>query len=428
MGKGGRGYYALDVTSTTATSEANAAAKVLWEFPRSISDSTARNAATLNTGFTYGKPIITKTAAAGWVVLVTSGYNNGADGSQTSLSGATGTADGGGDGYGHLYVINPKTGDLIKDIKTPTTCNTAVADNLANSKLYPCGLTHINGYVEDRDLNNTTTYVYGGDLYGNVWRFDLSANSTASWSATKLAVLRSGTAATDPVQPITSTPELAKIEVTQGNFYYYVYVGTGQYLDKNDLPCPPSPATCAWTPSTRVTQTQSMYGLIDPRPTTLGTPPILPDPLRGSLLTQTFTTSGTTKTSTKTAITLTGNSAKKGWVLDYTGGERIVTDPALAAGALVYTSNKPSTEACTAGGSSWIYAVDYLNGGQTDASWSGTFLGNVLASRPVLIQLPNGKIYALTRTSDGKTLSTEVPISVTADAGKRISWRELFDK
>jgi len=440
LGKGGRGYYALDVTTTAGTSvtenAANAAEKVLWEFPRSIVNATDRAAAQLNIGYTFGKPIITKTAAAGWVVLATSGYNNGADSGQTSLTGSTATTDGGGDGYGHLYVINAKTGDLIKDIATPQ-CNTAVTVSATNSKLYPCGLTHINGYVEDRDTDNTTTYVYAGDLYGNVWRFNLTGSSTSAWSVTKLAVLRSGSAATDPVQPITSTPELAKVEspAGSGTYYYYVYVGTGRYLDKIDLPCPPSPATCAWTPNANVTQTQSMYGLIDPRPAS-PTSPILPDPLRGSLLAQTFntpgcttTTAGCTTTSTNTNIALTGGSAKKGWVLDFTNGERIVTDPTLAAGTLVFTSNQPSTEACTPGGNSWLYAVDYQDGGLSDgAGWSRFSLGNALTSRPVLIQTPDGKIYALTRTSDGRTVSTLVPISATADVGRRISWRELFDK
>ena len=35
LGKGGRGFYALDVTETTASDEASVAAKVLWEFPNS---------------------------------------------------------------------------------------------------------------------------------------------------------------------------------------------------------------------------------------------------------------------------------------------------------------------------------------------------------------------------------------------------------
>lgn len=410
-GKGGRGYYALDVTSTTATSESNAATKALWEFPRSIQNSTARTNAFKNIGYTFGKPIIVKTAAAGWVILVTSGYNNG-----------TNTGDTQGDGLGHLYVINPKTGDLIKDIPT-SNCNSSPTTS-------PCGLTHINAYVEDREVNNTATYVYGGDLYGNVWRFDLTGSTTTSWNVTKLATLRSGSTSSDTPQPITSVPELAKV-VSGTTSLYFVYIGTGQYLGKSDLPCPPSPATCAWTPNTQSTQTQTIYGLVDPRDGST-----LPDPLRTNLLQRTYTTSGSTRliadltgsnANKTTAQLFSGSGSYKGWYIDFTNGERIVTDPALAAGGLVFTSNIPSTVPCVPGGSSWIYAIDYEKGGTVNTTWSGTLLANALASRPVLVQLPSGKIVAITRQSDATTLAKEVPVSATANVGKRVSWRELLD-
>jgi hypothetical protein len=47
-------------------------------------------------GYSFGKPVIVKTAAKGWVVLVASGYNNG------------------GDGKGYLFVLDAKTGAVIK--------------------------------------------------------------------------------------------------------------------------------------------------------------------------------------------------------------------------------------------------------------------------------------------------------------------------
>lgn len=422
LGKGGRGYYALDLTSTTAANETAAASKVIWEFPRSIQNSTKRAEVQQDLGYTFGKPIITKTAAAGWVVLVTSGYNNGADASQATYNGSTTTNDTGGDGYGHLYVINPKTGDLIADLTTPQ-CNTSVALSSTNSQLYPCGLTHINGYVEDREIDNTTTYVYGGDLYGNVWRFDLTGTTVSSWSVTKLAVLRSGNTSSSPLQPITSVPELAAIPDPSGTGQtYYVYVGTGQYLDKNDLPCPSS--GCTWTASSHVTQTQTMYGLKDPRPSSPGAR-ILPDPLRGTLQVQTITTSGSAKTVTNNTVSNTQN----GWMVDLGSGERIFVDPALAAGTLVFVSNIPSTEVCSSGGSSWLYALDYASGGQVSgSSWSGMFIANALSSRPVLIQRPDGKVVAIMRTSEGKTTTGEIPSGSTADVGRRISWRELIDQ
>lgn len=400
MGKGGRGYYALDVTSTTAASETAAASKAMWEFPNSITNATKRAEVLLDMGYSYGKPVIVKTAAKGWVVLIPSGYNNG-----------TGTGESGGDGLGHVYVVNPKTGDLIADLET-TGCHATPATN-------SCGLAHINAYIENKDKDSTAELAYGGDLHGNLWRFDLRSTTVAGWSVSKMATLRSGTAATSPVQPITTVPELAKLTIS-GASKYMVYVGTGLFLGRTDLPCPPSPAACAWTPNAQSTQTQTMYGLVDPRTTAT-----LTDPLRGTLVEQTFTTSGSTRVLSTNAVNY---ASKNGWFVDFTGGERLSTDSAMASGTLVFTSSIPSTTPCIPGGSSWLYAIDSETGGKVaDSTYGGTFLGDALASRPVLIQLPNGKIKALIRLSDTTTVIKDVPTPDNPAVQKRVSWRELLE-
>lgn len=413
LGKGGRGYYALDVTSPTATTEATLKSKALWEFPRSIVDNTKRTNAFRNLGYSYGKPIITKTAAAGWVVLIPSGYNNG-----------TNAGDSGGDGLAHLYVVNAKTGDLIADLVTPA-CTTTPASN-------PCGMAHIAAYAEDKDTDNTSTVAYGGDLYGNVWRFDLRGTTVSGWAVTKLAVLRSGSAATDPVQPITTVPELAKINIS-GTDKFFVYVGTGRYLGQTDLPCPPT-GSCAWTPNSQSTQTQTLYGLVDPRDGGTSPQPTLAamnDPIRPDLVQQTVTTAaGGSRTLSTNAVNY---ATKKGFYINFTGGERIVTDPALAAGTLVFTSNVPSTTQCIPGGSSFINFIDYQTGGNLVTSTGtllrgGQKLKDALASRPVLIQLPSGAIKALVRLSDTTTSSIDVPLSGNAAASRRVSYRELIDQ
>jgi type IV pilus assembly protein PilY1 len=404
MGKGGRGYYALNLTSTTAADEATAASMALWEFPRSVSDATLRANAFLNMGYSYGKAAIVKTRAKGWVVLVTSGYNNGKN-----------PGDSQGDGLGHLFVLNAHTGDLIADLKT-TGCNSSPTTK-------PCGLSQISVAVAAADIDGTADIAYGGDLYGNVYRFDLRAASASNWTVSKLATLRSGPNSSDPVQPITTVPQLGKITIS-GTDKYFVYVGTGLYLGKSDLPCPPAPATCEWTQDTQSTQTQTMYGLVDPRDGTT-----LPDPLLGTLIQQTYTTaSDGTRTFTTNAVDYT---TKNGWYVNFTGGERLVTDPSLAAGVLAFTSDTPSTTACIPGGSSNLYTLDYQTGGGITVggvTYGGTFLGNALASRPVLIQLPDGKIKAIIRLSDSTTVTKDVPATATSQPGRRVSWRELIDK
>ncbi|WP_189941779.1 pilus assembly protein [Sulfuriferula thiophila] len=398
LGKGGRGYYALDVTTPTATSESAVASKVLWEFPNSAGSTTV----TKNTGYSFGKPVIVKTAADGWVVLVTSGYNNG-----------TNSGDSGGDGLGHLFVLNPKTGALIKDIPT-TGCTGTPTSN-------PCGLAQISAYVANPDQDMTTDYVYGGDLMGNVWRFDLSG-SVSQWSVAKLAVLKDSSGAT---QPITTTPELSSITIN-GAATRFVYVGTGQYLGDSDVPSSSSP-------NSHATQTQTIYGLLDNLTSTLT------DPVRSVLQQQTLTinTNGTSSISNNTVDYTT----KKGWYVDFpTTGERINTDPALVSNVLAFTSNIPSTTICVPGGSSWLYYLDYQTGGTTSisstttladgttATWNGGLaLGSSLASRPIIIQLPSGQINALIRKSDGTTISPPVPVATSSATKGRVSWREILE-
>lgn len=385
LGKGGRGYYALDVTNPNAANEAAVASKVLWEFPNSVSNSSQRSTATLNSGYSFGKPIIVKTRAAGWVALITSGYNNG-----------TNSGDSGGDGLGHLFVVNPRTGDLIKDI--PTTGCTATPTST------PCGLAQIAAYVDNTTVDNTTDFVYGGDLMGNVWRFDLSTASSSGWSVSKFAVLRDAGGAT---QPVTTTPLLANITIN-GTATRFVYVGTGQYLGDSDVPASTSP-------NSHATQTQTMYGLVD---NTIST---LPDPLRSSLQVQTLTVSGTTITGTSNTVNF---SLQKGWYADLpTTGERANTDPTLAVGSLTFTTNTPNTTVCMPGGSSNIYSFDYKTGSFLMAA----SLGNTLASRVVLIQLPSGQVVALVRLSNATTTGQTVPTPSSGTTTSRTSWREIFN-
>lgn len=412
LGKGGRGYYALDVTTPTATSEIDAATKVLWEFPNSATTGVVNVTTTAGTttggltmnankvGYTYGTPVITKTKAHGWVALVTSGYNNG--------------LDSGGDGHGYLFVLNARTGVLLHAF------DTGVGDSASPNG--PSGLTHISGYVSNGQVDNTVEYVYGGDLFGNVWRFDLNDTNTANWKLKKLATLVDA-ASPAVAQPVTTVPELAKI-VIGGIEKRFVYVGTGQYLGDTDIPGSAGA-------NSHASQTQTMYALVDDLSNPSGATAVI-TPLRSSLQQQTLTTVSATPpaVSTRTASSTAVNyTTKKGWYVDYTvTGERSNTNPVLAVGALVFTTNIPSNDVCSPGGSSWLNILDYKTGGMvaglTSASWS---LGNVLASRPILVQLEDGTVKVLVRKSDATTVSMDGPPAGVPTATRRTSWKEVID-
>jgi type IV pilus assembly protein PilY1 len=224
---------------------------------------------------------------------------------------------------------------------------------------------------------------------------------------------------------VTTAPELGSIFEINAS-YRFVYVGTGQYLADSDV---------------TTTATQTMYGLVDD----LSTTPTI-DPLRSNLQKQELgkpktvteidpvTKEETTKiirTATSEKFFLTGKTKKKGWYIDLSvSGERVSTDPQLSFGSLVFTSNIPSGVACVPGGSSFLNILDYRTGGALAPgvlSWSSKFLGEALASRPVLVQLPSGEVRALIRLSNDSTITEGVPSPPATPKVRRVSWRELPD-
>lgn len=177
LNKGGKAYYALDVTDPAAPIP-------LWEYTHA------------NLGFTYGNPVVTKNSAGEWVVAFGSGYNN--------------------TGLGYLYVLDAYTGAAKTGSPIATTAGSATT---------PSGLAPINAWL-DSNRDNTARRVYAGDLLGNVWRFDINAGTVAP-------VVRLQTSSTTP-QPITVRPELGSVTYN-GTAYPVVMVGTGRYLHANDV-------------------------------------------------------------------------------------------------------------------------------------------------------------------------------------------------
>jgi type IV pilus assembly protein PilY1 len=383
LGKGGNGYYALDVTSPAAGADADVASKVLWEFPNSTTSTTTA----ANIGYSYGTPLIVKTAASGWVVLVTSGYNNG-----TTTS---------GDGKGHLFVLNPSNGNVIADLATSV-----------GSPATPSGLAQISAFAYDSNIDATVDYVYGGDLQGNVWRFDLSGATTSSWAVAQLATLVDGSS--NP-QPITTAPELALL-----HGHRMVYVGTGEYLGKSDIPSLASSNASS-------SQTQTLYGLWDNQTAT----PLITS-LRSNLVQQTLTVSADGNSVTDTSVAAPNFSAtQEGWYVDLpTTGERVNQSPVLVNGTLDVVTNIPSSaNICQPGGTSYQYFLNYQNGGAINDSTAGFSLGNQLSSAPVIIEVPppNGDpIFSQVRGSNGSNTVTSVPTTQPGVSANRVQWREIL--
>ncbi|MBS0319211.1 MAG: hypothetical protein JSR18_01605 [Proteobacteria bacterium] len=190
LGKGGKSYYAIDVTDPSAfDTETNIAKKVLWEFTNA------------DMGYTYGPPLVTKTRAWGgkWVVIVPSGYNNPS-------------------GVGKIFFIDPKDGSLLKEM-----------DTTDGSPTNPSGLAQISGYTQ-KYSNYLADQVYAGDLHGNLWRFDMLDTNPDNWTVGQIAKL---TGPDGLEQPVTVPPRM-EVDITNGTDRW-VFVGTGKLLADADL-------------------------------------------------------------------------------------------------------------------------------------------------------------------------------------------------
>ena len=372
---GGRGYYALDITDPNAPA-------LLWEFTPDTSAYIGKIRDD-DVGYSFGQPIITRKADGTWVVLVTSGYNN----------------INPGDGKGYLYVLNASTGAIISKISSGGVGSTVT----------PSGLSRIAAW-NDQPSGNQAGYIYGGDLLGNIWRFDINSTASATLAGTnargtgsafKFAVLFSEAAASNR-QPITTTPVLGLIGGKR-----VVFIGTGKYLETGDL---------------TTTQTQSLYAIKDDNATTTLSNP------RTTLVNQTLTSAGSTRTSSNNAVNFyTGN----GWYVDFPdSGERVNIDSKLVQGTLLVPSIVPSNTVCTPGGYGWLNFFNFKTGGavNVETNLSSVKYDSTIVGVNVIYVQGAPKVEIVTSNNPTPTLDTNVGFSASAAgfSGKRVIWRELI--
>jgi type IV pilus assembly protein PilY1 len=384
LGKGGKGIYALDITkvpgaldlssssgsSGSDASENAISQKALWEFTDK------------DMGYSFGRPLIGKTRKYGWVVLMTSGYDN--------------------TGAGYLYVLNAKTGKLLEKIS-----------DSSGSAANPSGLGRATAYSRDV-TDGTVDQVYVGDLQGDVWRFDLTSPKEDFPSPTLLATL---TDASGIAQPITTAPRIeldtAGLEVRR-----WVFVGTGRFLDTSDL---------------ATTQRQSMYALRDGTDTSAqnsGLPLSRKSSSSNPLMANADLLKG---------VTLPDTSA--GWYYDLIGAsasgatERIVVDPDAVAGISVVTwvSLVPGNDPCGFEGEQ--YAVNF--GGQTMIDVGGSPVsslgyGSALTTSKI-VQLPTstgqagGQLQLLYGQSSRLVGTVSINSPPPTNPIKRVNWREILN-
>ena len=369
LGKGGRTYYAIDVTDPAGMisgGEAVVAGKVLWEFSNT------------DLGYTYGDPIVVKTAKYGWVVILPSGFNP-------------------TDGQGHLLIINPRTGALLEKVATG-----------AGSPTNSAGLAYANAFVLD-STDGTADAVYAGDLLGNLWRWDLTATSGSYPAPLRFATLTSaGTSGT--AQPVTSRPVIEVHPTTKQRF---VMVGTGRLLDPSDI-------TSA--------QQQSFYAILDGTNARFNASTDLPTGItfpiaRGRLAVNSNALTGVATFDPTTQI---------GWVEDLGNGAsgvgwRVTNDATTLLGSVAWAATLPNGNVCSPSGSSQVYARDFATAITTVKTTAGVLTSYVPMAGNVTdlhYYSVNGKARLIAGTDVGGVQKVDItpPNTLTL---RRLNWREL---
>lgn len=412
QGRGGNQLYALDVTDPDSVT----AASTKWEFSHP------------ELGLLTGTPVIARLKSGSWAVLVGNGYNS--DTEQAAL-----------------FVIDVVTGALIRKIQAGKCSETGCSNN---------GIAQVTPWDEDGD--GGVDFVYGGDLQGNLWRFDLSSSTPAEWNASfgTSAVAQPFFRAMGPdgqAQPITSTVEVYQ-EPMSGK--RWISFGTGKFLGNSDL--------------TSV-RANTWYGLQDSYPSGLTSSPIKSrsDLARRQILVESTSTSTADKTRVISApgdtqggeavVSSKGSLLRKGWYLDLVPpsglnqGERITSGVQIFGNVLFAATMVPTAEACVPGGSGWLLAIDPYTGGRlsnnvfatrdpvsvgAEGSESQVWVSGVsvksspsspillrdyqLAGAPEITPVP-GQSEALVGGTDTSTKREKLSLP---DQIGRLSWRELI--
>ncbi|HEY0334469.1 MAG TPA: PilC/PilY family type IV pilus protein [Stenotrophomonas sp.] len=267
-------------------------------------------------GFVLGKPVIVPVASASgprFVAMFGNGVNS-ANGQPT------------------LFVVDVQTGEVLRRLKP-------AGHNVRN------GLMNI-APIAQKNFDRMVDTVYGGDMEGNLWKFDVSDPNPANWKIAYAGAPLFTATRDDVAQPITGG-----LEVSGGpGGGVSIFFGTGRYFaDGDNLGGTTLPV-------------ESIYGIWDNQTGPVGG--------RGELVGQTIVSSADsngyqTRGVTSNAVNYT---QKRGWyvdlVVDGVGtGERFIGNPNIQNGRVFFTTYTTGEASCgPGGGTNWLYGLNLLTG------------------------------------------------------------------
>ena len=380
--RGGRNYYALDITDTTNP-------LYMWNFTDS------------KMGETWSEPAIGKIkmsdGSSKYVAFVGGGYD-------TATNNNSGKA---------FYVIDVADGTKLWEYYKPGT--------VSDDRQYMNFSVAASPTAVDLNSDGYIDRVYIGDVGGQLWKFDVSTPATMSggaitnWNPAQTGKRLFVAAASQanppasgeyyPAQAIYAPPALA----FDSGKNLWVYFGTGDRNHPNN------------------TGSNRFYGIKDTTEQSNGTANMT----NGSAFTEASLTNVTTGSGTVT----------QGWYIILNSNEKVLASADVFNNTVLFTTFTPAnTVSCTGGGGdAKLYSVNMTTGdaaldltagavlaaGQSALAAAKT-IGTGIPSKPIVIMSQSGNRatpYVITGTTNQQIANTQIPqIAVR----RLVGWREVF--
>lgn len=325
LGRGGRGIFALDVTTVSNLTEARASSIFKWQF---TSDDDA------DLGYITGDVgIHSATNQATPIVKMN-------DGKYAMIIGNGNKSKTGKAVLYILYMDGPERGSWSGRYRK-LVVDAGTGNGLSTPRW------------EDLDGNGTADVAYAGDLKGNLWKFDLSSSDPARWDT----AFRETTTGTPPRPlyratrtvtennvpvvkglPITTAPQL----LFMGKGGILVNFGTGNSFESSDFPSGVA---------------QKIFGVWD-RPGGVG--------VVGSIVQRVYSRDSATGLVTLSSGGVIDWSQNGGWYFDLPAvSEAVLSDPSLDAGVLSVVGVRPklaNSNQCSETPNATLYTIDPISG------------------------------------------------------------------
>ncbi|RBW46829.1 fimbrial assembly protein [Psychromonas sp. B3M02] len=320
LGLGVKGLYAIDVSDiSNPTTD-----MMRWEI-------TTDTDGFEGLGLSVSEPTIVELANGKASVVFANGYNS-------------------TDDEGAIYIADLTDGSLIKRLTVGVQTDPTGEDR-PNALAQPL--------LVDNNSDGIADYLYAGDLFGNMWAFDISSEDPSEWGIKKTAGAPLFTALSPTLdnqeymsQPITSRPSVVRHPDGEG---VLIAFGTGKYVESDDT-------------SADDQATQSFY--------------VVEDNLGSAVVTAVRSSSGfsnlqkqsITKESSTNRL-LSSNSLNwdeiSGFYIDLVNtedgntnnyGERQVVASTVLGTKVSFVTLIPGTDPCVAGGTGWYMELNLYTG------------------------------------------------------------------